>query len=300
MNIFDVLCQGKARLHEPSISAMLGYLLSSRRNHGLGDTFLRAFLSHIQESIGSSYLTDILDRAFIDTTVTLEEPYALRGARRDIDIQISINNANNEEECRIIVENKIRATSGKPAQLKEYYEAVVEDDESLQNLIIVFITPKSLNQNLADEFDNLNPVANHHKTWLYWNDDENSVVSFVQNILHKDSRGEITPLNEYIRHTLKAFVLHIRSFLDAGSGRKIRSGEDIGEIIDERSVTLADGKTYLIVRRDSRQIQVFLDEEKVEAKMVLRQIIKERQFDIPLRGNTRAMGAKVLSMLPPD
>jgi len=38
MNIFEVLNQGNSRLHEPSVSAMSGYLLDTRRDHGLGDT----------------------------------------------------------------------------------------------------------------------------------------------------------------------------------------------------------------------------------------------------------------------
>ncbi len=49
MNIFNVLSQGKSSLHEPSVSAMLSYLLSPNGDHGIGDTFLRSFIQLIEE-----------------------------------------------------------------------------------------------------------------------------------------------------------------------------------------------------------------------------------------------------------
>ena len=49
MNIFQVLSKGKGRLHEPSMSAMLGYLLDSQGDHGLGDSVVREFLKNIND-----------------------------------------------------------------------------------------------------------------------------------------------------------------------------------------------------------------------------------------------------------
>lgn len=84
MNIFQVLSQGKSRLHEPSMSAMLGYLLDSNKDHGLGDSVIRKLLQTIDESRFQS----IISMGFIDAQVSLEEPYQLKGKRKDIDIQI--------------------------------------------------------------------------------------------------------------------------------------------------------------------------------------------------------------------
>ncbi len=52
MNIFTVLSQGKGRLNEENLSAMLGYLLTPSQTHGLGDTFLRPFLIAVAEACG--------------------------------------------------------------------------------------------------------------------------------------------------------------------------------------------------------------------------------------------------------
>ena len=50
MNIFTVLSQGKGRLDEENVSAMLGYLLTPTQTHGLGDTFLRPFLATVAQA----------------------------------------------------------------------------------------------------------------------------------------------------------------------------------------------------------------------------------------------------------
>jgi len=99
MNIFQVLSQGKSRLHEPSMSAMLGYLLDSNKDHGLGDAFVRAFLSIIDEE----RFKDILNFDFIDSQVSLEEPYQLNGSRKDIDIQLLVLDKSKAEKHRIII-----------------------------------------------------------------------------------------------------------------------------------------------------------------------------------------------------
>src|SRR2546426_6650750 len=81
MNIFNVLSQGKSRLHEPAISAMLGFLLSTHRDHGLGDSFLRAFLTLLQSKASVPLVKALMDRPFIDTDISLEEPYQLGNLR---------------------------------------------------------------------------------------------------------------------------------------------------------------------------------------------------------------------------
>ena len=111
MNIFDVLSQGKSRLHEPSISAMLGYLLNSGKDHGLGDSFLRAFCDLLNQHIESRELTSILSGSFIQAEVDLEEPYELDGSRKDIDIQIRVLDGQKQERIRFIVENKIKVSA---------------------------------------------------------------------------------------------------------------------------------------------------------------------------------------------
>jgi len=58
-------------------------------------------------------------------------------------------------------------------------------------------------------------------------DDKDTIVKTVQNILTQEQNGEISPINEYIRHILKAFVYFINKTL---SSNRFRFCEDIEEI----------------------------------------------------------------------
>ncbi len=82
MNIFQVLSQGKSRLHEPSMSAMLGYLFNSNKDHGLSDVFIRQFLTVLDCERFKSFF----EKDFIVSQISLEESYELKGKRKDIDI----------------------------------------------------------------------------------------------------------------------------------------------------------------------------------------------------------------------
>ena len=78
MNIFQVLSQGKSRLHEPSMSAMLGYLMDSNKDHGLGDAFIRKFIEYQDNDV----FNKILECEFINSQVSLEEPYQLNKKKK--------------------------------------------------------------------------------------------------------------------------------------------------------------------------------------------------------------------------
>ena len=86
MNIFDVLSRGDSRLYEPSMSAMLGYLLDSSENHGLGSAFVKMFL----KEVNSERFKDFFNKPSIDYRVSLEEEYELCGKTKYIDIQIDL------------------------------------------------------------------------------------------------------------------------------------------------------------------------------------------------------------------
>jgi hypothetical protein len=110
----------------------------------------------------------------------------------------------------------------------------------------------------------------------------------------------ILSLNEYLRHTIKAFVVFADELTDVSGRRLIRFGEDLGDIVDSVEVAIGDRK-YTIVRRDSGQIQVYRDGEKVVAKEILRKVIKEYEIDISnvdtYELTTRQLGAKILDRL---
>lgn len=308
MNIFEVLSQGKSRLHETSISAMLGYLLSPSQDHGLRDTFLRSFLDLCREQINNSKsLENILEKKLINANIELEVQYYQKKKRSDIDIQISLLDETNSKEIhRIIIENKIKVSSGNPNQLLDYYEAILNDEDfqlEKPELTIVFLTPKAQNTTLTTEFNNLKDKIKekHNCLWVFWsnNEDSISVLSLIKDILRKELASEINPINEYMRHTLKAFVNHV-SLATIPRGSKMRKGEDIGDIVEEVEITMHNNKSHRIIRRDSTQIQVFdLDtNEKEIARHIMAQYIDENKIDIPhAKLNTRMIGKKLLEFL---
>lgn len=292
MNIFSVLSQGKSRLHEPSMSALLGYLLDSNQDHGLGDTFIRAFLQHLDRDV----FAEILKQGSINATVELEVEYELKNGRRDIDMEVSLRGGNNDEAFRLVIENKIKRGAANPKQLKEYYEAILEDDAKVRNLYIVFLTPEINASALSAEFANLKLKSNrqHFKKRIYWDSEsEGGVLPILRQILMQEAIGEITPINEYMRHTIKAFIRHASVVTQPNLMRAMRTGEDIGEITDETTISMNDGRNYRVVRRDSSQIQVFNEEtgDKEIARRVLAEYIDEKQLKIPHRQlNTRGIG----------
>lgn len=291
MNIFQVLSQGKSKLHEPSMSAMLGYLLDSNKDHGLGDSVIRKLLQTIDEKRFQS----IMSMGFINSQVSLEEPYQLNGKRKDIDIQILLLNDKKEEIHRIIIENKIKVGAANPKQLKEYYQAIINEELDIEALTIVFLTPNISNNQLAAEFNNLSlENKEHSKYWIKWSSGEKCISKILQELLELEVAGEINPINEYMRHTLKAFIRHSSLTTEPSSTKTMRTGEDIGEIIEEAIIETSSGR-YRVIRRDSTQIQVFDLEtgDKEIARHVLAQYIDENNIDINHKQyNTRTIGKK--------
>jgi len=300
LNIFQVLSQGKSRLHEPSMSAMLGYLLDSGGDHGLGDIFIRKFIEALDEPL----LRPLLNRKTILASVSLEEPHDLKGATKFIDVEVVIyddqpHKDNQRRELhRLIIENKIRPGAAQAQQLNDYYHAVLEDDRKLPNLHMVFLTPESGSKGLAEEYGNLDVTERegHSKHWLVWSSTKQSSINgIIKTILTEEAVGAINPINEYIRHTLKAFAVHSRSFVRAGSASS--AGSDLGKIARDEEFHLSDGSRYRALMRDSGQIQIINleTEDKEPARPILSRFIDEEPtLDIPHRSlATRQIGKRL-------
>ncbi len=300
MNIFNVLTEGKSRLYEPSISAMLGYLLDTKRDHGLGDRFFREFIKLLFIETRSIQLQALLASPFMYADVELEVPYIYENQRYDIDIEIIAYSKPDSQRIRIIIENKIRPGSARDEQLANYYKAIASDRSENEPVFIVFLTPEQSKSCFENEFAMLTVENNDFKSWLFWSNESNGIANLLIKILEMDLKGEIDPINEYLRHTLKAFVSHIRTRLKQYDGNGIKSirsssSDDIGEIVESVDIILHDGSNCRIIRRSSTQIQVFINGDKVVAKEILRNIIKERKLNIAIENtNTRSLGKRVL------
>lgn len=223
MNIFSVLSTGKSNLHKPSMSSMLAFLLSPTQDHGLGRKFVDGFLE------------------FAD----------LERYRDFIDVQIKILGSDFEELHRIIIENKIKTNAANPNQLQRYYKAVLEGNDDafvlgIDQLSVIFLTPSLTNKGLTDEFDNLRTP---NKTWMFWDGKDTSLVKLIQTILDQESRGEISPINDYMRHTLKAFTHYVIKTISVVKGKN-RVGEDIGEVKQRTEIKIGNNE-FTVIRRDS-------------------------------------------------
>ncbi|RZB30703.1 MAG: hypothetical protein SRB1_02983 [Desulfobacteraceae bacterium Eth-SRB1] len=313
MNIFDVLSQGKGRLNEENLSAMLAFLLSPNQSHGLSDIFLRHFLDAIARSCGKDIINDAKP---IRADILLESPYSLGKKRRVVDIEIRIfkptfKQPNNKEELtethRIAIENKIKAQAASPKQFKEEFEAILKDIEADNQVEVtmVFLTPSSKHKGLFEEYEMLDEdtLGPHKKSWLFWSDEtdmDNTVVGLIRGILKKESEAEIPPMMEYLRHTLKAFVLHL---LESSKGLITPTAEGY-EIAEVAFLEFSKGK-YRIERYENSTIRlVNLETQKYEsAKPLLRKIIREKKLGVNLHfssgaeKNTRDLGREVLKRL---
>ena len=300
MNIFSVLSMGKSRLHETSMSAMLAYLLNPNQDHGVGNKFLKSFLELSNENNIYSIYIEKIGTTQLKFDIDLEVQYYYNGKRSDIDVQIKIFDNNWNELHRIIIENKIKTGAANPKQLEQYYEAVINDenDENISEdkLSVIFITPDLNNKILEEEFDNL---KTDKKTWIYWNsslEDKNTVVRIIQSILTQEQNAEISPINEYMRHTFKAFSYFVNKTLDT-SVNKFRFGENIGEIEKEISLEI-DNKLYKLILRDSGQIQLFDENDiKVVARPLLKNYLEKNKIIITDKKTTRQYGQKIFEIL---
>ena len=120
------------------MSAMLAYLLDSNKDHGLGEAFIRAFLLAVDEDVFKKFLA----ADFIKSQTELEVQYLLNGSRKDIDIEILLL-AKGGDDYKVIIENKIKIGAANPKQLRDYYNAILQDDPHIKHLYIVFLTPES-------------------------------------------------------------------------------------------------------------------------------------------------------------
>ena len=162
MNIFSALAQGRGNLNEENMSAMLSFLLSFDKSHGLEDLFLRRFLENIREIKEDEQLfSDILDNEKNNVEVFLENPYEYKNKVKYVDIDLKLFSGNSfthlKEEYRIIIENKIRPSSADPVQLKEQYIAVKNDiynnETDNPEIIMIFIIPSGEYKKLKEEFE---------------------------------------------------------------------------------------------------------------------------------------------------
>jgi hypothetical protein len=235
-----MLSDGDGKLHEPSMSAFLGYLLDVNADHGLGSALLELFLKPIvlenkdvfkelikndkeitSLSVYSNFIVEV------DLECKLEE--SISGKKRDIDILVEIwkKNQNREEATPTYIfgiENKIRDNIDEKQLndeiflLKEYSNIEYNAPSPIG---FVFLTPGESSVNISDtEVKIKNFIWNKPK-----NDEkcEDSIYCILSEILKKEACGECEPIFEYTRHTIKALMKFIESGFKLYSEEKVEN-----------------------------------------------------------------------------
>jgi predicted RNA-binding Zn ribbon-like protein len=324
MNLFTVLSQGRGRLNEENLSAMLGYLLSPTQTHGLGDSFLRPFLVALADACGEPHRSADVAKSghSLRAEVLLEEPYELGRRRRVVDMEVRLfartldpvsGVVEDAELHRIAIENKVKVQAADPTQLAEEFVGIVRSLEEDENVAVtmVLLTPPGDAPRFAEEFAALEmaTAGPHRKAWLRWagaDGEARDVVGLLRELLRREADAIIAPIADYLRHTIKAFIRHIEDGPAGSTGRvrQPRGSLEQGEVVEVLAVRLGD-TTYQIERYESTTIRVFNTgrQEYEVAKPILRLVNDEKALGINLwfptgrLKNTRALGREVMREL---
>ena len=315
MNIFDALSARKDnKLREVNLSALLAYFLNPANDHGIGNTFLAAFLDLVEEEIKKNNKKNIelFDEADLDQT-TVESEYKPKKSETSdkkfsFDVLVQLHgakakngakskNAKGKKLHRIVIENKVKKESGQTWQLKDYYDATRKETPRKQ-IIMVFLTPSGADKLLEPEFEKLQNMGNrHYKAWVYWNE-RNSVQSIIrQKILERESRGEIAPINEHSRHTLKALAMHLEGYSLKGrtDDSRIRKSADQYPIDDTYPVKTLDYEVVVANNRTYAYVRKLKSKERVGTIVALREINDKLKLGVKTSSKTRDGSPRALT-----
>lgn len=301
MNIFRALSQGKGAVNEENTSSFLAYLLNPNEDHGLNNVFLYEFMSSLSKNENLSWISkEIINKNKLnfenkDINVALETSYPVASNDKNkekcaIDVEV-IFSKDGQEQYKFCIENKTKVSSVTTGQLKEEYEAISKERENKNTkIIMVYLTPDD--EKCKQEFSSLKTEGKDTAVWLNWYNDENctqkrtNIKDMISALFEKEKQFAISPMPEYLLHTLKAFI-HYLMFPQ-------NKPENIA--IEKKF------RSYTIRKYNSGRIEVVSDEDK-ESKTItdyLRKINEQLTSPIDKKAcaNTRQFGAKILEKLP--
>ncbi|MBF0542550.1 MAG: PD-(D/E)XK nuclease family protein, partial [Nitrospirae bacterium] len=210
MNIFKVMASGRKSFTEESASAILAWLMNPKMEHGLGYTFISKFIDRINKDINNSDLSKISKNSVqklrenpdAEDSLTFSTYLEYNVETAFIDIVFEIN------DWIFAVENKIYQKSYEEGQLIREYAGLKKAFPD-NNIGIIYLIPIELDlviPKFQDELDKLTVNKSDFKTMVTWQKSSfPSISEIIEQILDEESKGHIDPLNEYTRHTLKAF-----------------------------------------------------------------------------------------------
>ena len=305
MNIFTALSARRdSKLRETNLSAIFAYFLDPAQDHGLGITFLKSFL----EIVG---IAEEIQKKQVDlakTGVSTEKRYETTPSKNSkqthilMDIEIEFANSKGDIMHAIVVENKIKPGAANLKQLDRYYKIFKKDNPDTK-ITMVFLTPDSTATKLKQEYEKLGleespkQADKDNKAWRFWTGDQSIQSMIRRDLLEKETAGKISPINEYAKHTLKAFAMHLETLKLSKTGIE---SDDLGNVQKTASDTV-EGKEYIIKQFANTTIKVYHKGVEVPAKNILCKIAHNRKVDLKNsnknKKNTRQLGAHVIERL---
>ncbi len=135
-NLFDVLGIVNVEIRHSNI---LAWLFNPNENHGLGDSFIKSFITKVvSNSVNNKYDT---------LKILLQDFYSYQVFRELNHIDIILQSI--EEKTVVIIENKIWSKES-PKQLKNYYKKVKTEYDDDYKILYVFLTPNGIESSDPD------------------------------------------------------------------------------------------------------------------------------------------------------
>jgi hypothetical protein len=208
MNIFKVLASSYDTFRETQASIMLAWLLNPNMEHGLGFVFLKKILEII---IKDEVLLKMLKGKLIPVLrsgkhkgiqVTVDIEYEVGESRIDVVVFI-------DDQYIFAIENKIYLNSveSEGEELKRQYEGLKSKCKDYK-IFMIFLVPSKDNEKVKKEDENLvlDKGRNDEKIIIEWED----IRKIIHDIIEDENNGNISPVDEYVRQTLKAFSNFIK------------------------------------------------------------------------------------------
>jgi len=249
MNIFKILGNGHGSINEPNVNAFIGYLLAPYEDHGLGTSFLKRFLTSLDldddlsssedETINNLYRSSHLYRVFFEQEF-IEETEESKSKIVDIIlVEYKIKNAeqaigkkrqafkdffsSTPEATNIyLIEVKINEGAKTNKQIEEQYKAtksVLSNHKIEGDIKTIYLTPDSTSY--KDEFESSEIGEKYHLKWPI-------LRETISDLLMDESKGDIEPIDNYIKHTLKAFA----TFIENGFKSEVKEKERRSNYVD--------------------------------------------------------------------
>jgi len=243
MNIFKILSRGHGTIDETNISAFLYFILNPNETHGLHSEFLKEFIKPIVLNNKERYkyllcektteLKDLSKNSQFSVEILIEKEvdvssFSTTNETRNIDVVIEIYNKNKETPVYIFaIENKINdGASSDKEQLIDTQEGIKKHYKTEAVFALIYLTKdySRISQDFYSNYINNKDYCNNSLHYTWENTDtkkEQSVFTMFQNIISKEYMGEMEPLHEYSKYTLKSFMNFIKSDFKSQKEEKI-------------------------------------------------------------------------------